>query len=94
MRALLDTDTLDAAAATADGGRTMTARKPKPRGRSFARGNKAAAKGEPRTVPLSVRLPRSTAEKLAGLAYGRGSRADVIIGLIDDATPDPADTAG
>ena len=63
----------------------MTARKPKPRGRSFARGNKAAAKGEPRTVPLSVRLPTSTADKLASLAYGRGSRADVLIELIDEA---------
>ena len=85
MRALLDTDILDAAAATADGGRTMSTRKPKPRGRSFARGNKAAAKGEPRTVPLSVRLPVRTAGKLAGLAYGRGSRADVLIELIDEA---------
>lgn len=63
----------------------MSTRKPKPRGRSFARGNKAAAKGEPRTVPLSVRLPLSTADKLAGLAYGRGSRADVLIELIDEA---------
>ena len=63
----------------------MTARKPKPRGRSFARGNQAASKGEPRTVPLSVRLPLSTAEKLARLAYGRGSRADVLIELIDEA---------
>ncbi len=63
----------------------MSTRKPKPRGRSFARGNKAASKGEPRTATLSVRLPLSTAEKLAGLAYGRGSRADVVIGLIDRA---------
>ncbi len=63
----------------------MSTRKPKPRGRSFARGNKAASKGEPRTVPLSVRLPMSTAAKLAGLAYGRGSRADVLIELIDEA---------
>ena len=95
MRALLDTDTLDASAATADGGtEAMSTRRPKPRGRSFARGNKAAAKGEPRTVPLSVRLPMSTAEKLAGLAYGRGSRADVLIELIDEAMPDPAKTAG
>lgn len=63
----------------------MTTRKPKPRWRSFARGNKAAAKGAPRTVPLSVRLPLSTAEKLARLAYGRGSLADVLIELIDEA---------
>ncbi|OQC18980.1 MAG: hypothetical protein BWX70_03367 [Verrucomicrobia bacterium ADurb.Bin070] len=71
----------------------MSTRKPKPRGRSFARGNKAAAKGEPRTVPLSVRLPLSTAEKLARLAYGRGSRADVLIELIRHAPtlPHPED---
>ena len=63
----------------------MSSRKPKPARNKFARGNKAASKGEPRTVPLSVRLPMSTAEKLAGLAYGRGSRADVLIELIDEA---------
>ena len=85
MQALLDADILDAAAATADGGRTMSTRKPKPRGRSFARGNQAASKGEPRTVTLSVRLPRRLAEKLARLAHGRGSRADVLIELIDEA---------
>ena len=63
----------------------MSTRKPKPRGRSFARGNQAASKGEPRTVPLSVRLPLSTSEKLAGLADGSGARADVLIELIDEA---------
>ena len=63
----------------------MSTRKPKPRGRSFARGNKAASKGEPRTVAFSCRLPESTAYKLASLAYGRGSRADVLIELIDEA---------
>jgi hypothetical protein len=63
----------------------MSTRKPKPRGRSFARGNKAASKGEPRTVPMSVRLPLSTAEKLAALAGDSRSRADVVIELIDEA---------
>ena len=65
----------------------MSTRKPKPRGRSFARGNKAAAKGEPRTVAFSCRLPERTAHKLASLAYGRRSRADAIIELIEDAVP-------
>jgi len=63
----------------------MSTRKPKPRGRSFARGNKAASKGQPRTAAFSCRLPESTAYKLASLAYGRGSRADVLIELIDEA---------
>ena len=72
----------------------MSTRKPKPARNKFARGNKAASKGEPRTVPLSVRLPMSTADKLAGLAYGRGSRTDAIIELIEDAMPDPTKTAG
>jgi len=72
----------------------MSTRKPKPARNKFARGNKAAAKGEPRTVPFSCRLPESTAHKLASLAYGRGSRADAIIELIEDAMPDPAKTAG
>ena len=63
----------------------MTTRKPKPRGNAFARGNKAAAKNEPRTVAFSCRLPESTAYKLASLAYGRGSRADVLVELIDEA---------
>jgi len=57
-------------------------------------GNKAAAKGEPRTVSFSCRLPESAAHKLTSLAYGRGSRADAIIELIEDAMPDPAKTAG
>lgn len=72
----------------------MIARKLKPARNKFPRGNKAAAKGEPRTVPFSCRLPESTAHKLASLAYWRGSRADVIIELIDGAMPDPAKTAG
>ena len=63
----------------------MSTRKPKPVRNKFARGNKAASKGEPRTVALSVRLPERTAYKLASLAYGRGSRADVLIELIDEA---------
>lgn len=63
----------------------MSTSKPTRTRHTFARGNKAASKGEPRTVPLSVRLPLSTAEKLAGLAYGRGSRADALIELIDEA---------
>ena len=63
----------------------MTIRKPKPAPGKFARGNKAAAKGEPRSVSFTCRLPRTTAEKLAALAYGRSSRADVVIGLIDEA---------
>lgn len=63
----------------------MSTSKPTRTRHTFARGNKAASKGEPRTVPLSVRLPLSTAEKLAGLAYGRGSRADVLIELIYEA---------
>lgn len=65
-----------------------TTSKPKPRGRSFVRGNKAASKGEPRTVTLSCRLPERTAHKLASLAYGRGTRTDAIIELIEDAVPD------
>ena len=60
-----------------------TARKPKPRGRSFARGNQAASKGEPRTVTLSVRLPRRLADKLADLAGTDRTRADVICALIE-----------
>lgn len=72
----------------------MSTHRPKPAPNKFARGNKAAAKGEPRTVSFSCRLPESTAYKLASLAYGRGSRADVIIELIEDAMPDPAKTAG
>lgn len=67
----------------------MIARKPKPSRNTFARGNKAAAKGEPRTIALSVRLPERTALKLASLAHGRGSRADVIIRLIEQAEPEP-----
>lgn len=51
----------------------------------FAKGNRAAAKGDPRTVSLTIRIPTNTAEKLATLAYGRSSRADVVIGLIDEA---------
>ncbi len=66
----------------------MSTRKPKPRGRSFARGNRAASKGEPRTVAFSCRLPESTAHKLASLALGRCSRADALIELIDGAVPD------
>ena len=71
----------------------MSTRKPTRTRNAFARGNKAASKGAPRTVPLSVRLPMSTAAKLAGLAYGRGSRADVLIELIRHAPtlPHPED---
>lgn len=71
----------------------MSTRKPKPRKSTFANGNRAAAKGEPRTVPLSVRLPERTALKLASLAHGRGSRADVIIRLIEQAEPEPEASA-
>lgn len=66
----------------------MSARKPKPARNKFARGNKAASKGQPRTVPLSVRLPERTAHKLASLACGRCTRTDAIIELIEDAVPD------
>ncbi|OQC23877.1 MAG: hypothetical protein BWX70_02729 [Verrucomicrobia bacterium ADurb.Bin070] len=65
----------------------MSTRKPTRTRNAFARGNKAAAKGEPRTVAFSCRLPESTAYKLASLAYGRCSRADAIIELIEDAVP-------
>lgn len=65
----------------------MSTRKPK-HPTAFARGNRAAAKGEPRTVSLTVRLPERTAHKLASLAYGRGTRTDALIQLIDDAVPD------
>jgi len=65
----------------------MSTRKRKPRGKGFARGNKAASKGQPRTVAFSCRLPERTAHKLASLAYGRCSRADAIIELIEDAVP-------
>ncbi len=72
----------------------MSTRKPKPARNKFARGNRAASKGEPRTVSFSCRLPERTAYKLASLAYGRGTRTDAIIELIEDAMPDPAKTAG
>ena len=63
----------------------MSTRKPKSTRHTFSRGNKAASKGEPRTVSFTCRLPQRTAVKLAELAYGRESRADVVIGLIDEA---------
>ena len=65
----------------------MSTRKPEPTRNKFARGNKAASKGSPRTVAFSCRLPESTAYKLASLALGRCSRADAIIELIEDAMP-------
>lgn len=66
----------------------MTTRKLKPAPGKFAKGNKAASKGEPRTVPLSIRIPERTARKLAALAFGRCTRTDAIIELVDDAVPD------
>lgn len=65
-----------------------TAKEPRKSRAAAMRGNRNAAKGEPRTVALSVRLPVRTAEKLAALAYGRGTRTDALIELIDDAVPD------
>jgi len=65
----------------------MSTSKPTRTRHAFARGNKAASKGEPRTVAFSCRLPESTAYKLASLAYGRGTRTDAIIDLIEDAAP-------
>ena len=65
----------------------MSTRKPTPTRNKFARGNKAASKGEPRTVALSVRLPERTALKLASLAFGRGTRTDALIELIEEAVP-------
>lgn len=44
-------------------------------------------------MTLSVRLPERTALKLASLAHGRGSRADVIIRLIEQAEPEPEASA-
>lgn len=79
---------LTAAEATAKIHPTMIPRKKSTR---FARGNRAAAKGEPRTVTLSVRIPVRTAEQLAGIAYGRGSRADALIEIIDDAAAQRAE---
>lgn len=64
----------------------MSTRK-KPTRNTFSRGNKAASKGQPRTVAFSCRLPERTAHKLASLAYGRGTRTDAIIELIEDAMP-------
>lgn len=55
----------------------------------FARGNKAASKGEPRIVSLTVRLPVGTAQRLSDMAYGRCTRADMIIGLIEEAAAHP-----
>lgn len=66
----------------------MSTHKPKPGRHAFARGNRAASKGEPRTVAFSCRLPERVAHKLASLALGRCSRADAIIELIEDAVPD------
>ena len=66
----------------------MSTRKPKPGRNAFARGNKAASKGKPRTVPFSCRLPEGTACKLASLALGRCTRTDALIELIEDAVPD------
>jgi len=71
----------------------MRPRKAKPAPGKFAKGNRAAAKGEPRTVTLSVRLPERIAYKLASLAYSRCSRTDALIELIDDAVPDGAGEA-
>lgn len=66
----------------------MSTSKPTRTRHTFARGNKAASKGEPRTVAFSCRLPERTAEKLAALAYGRGTRTDALIELIEEAVPD------
>ena len=61
----------------------MSTRKPKPTRNTFARGNKAASKGEPRTVAFSCRLPERLADKLADLAGTDRTRADVICALIE-----------
>lgn len=49
----------------------------------FARGNRAASKGEPRTVSLTVRIPASTDAEIRRRAEREGlSRADVIIAAV------------
>lgn len=65
----------------------MSTSKPTRTRHTFARGNRAASKGEPRTVAFSCRLPERTAHKLASLALGRCSRADALIELIEEAAP-------
>lgn len=57
----------------------MNTKKRNPRPTDFARGNKAASKGEPRTHTLTVRIPASTDAEIRRRAGGGKSRADVVI---------------
>ena len=61
---------------------TMSTRKRKSSPSAFARGNKAASKGEPRNCTLTVRIPASTADEILRRAVNGRSRADVVIAAI------------
>ena len=61
----------------------MATRKPKSHKSTFAKGNKAASKGEPRNITLSIRIPASTDAEIRRRAEWEGiSRADVIIAAV------------
>ena len=76
----------------------MSTRKRKSSPSAFARGNKAASKGEPRNCTLTVRIPASTADEIRRRAVNGRSRADVVIAAItagrrDDVILDHRDSA-
>lgn len=61
----------------------MTTRKHKSARHAFARGNKAASKGEPRNITLSIRIPASTDAEIRRRAeQSGGSRSDVVIAAL------------
>ena len=71
----------------------MSARKPKPRGRPFAAGNKAAAKpASERTVARTYRLPPRTLELIRAMVESGASVSDT--GAIRDCVDARAATLG